>query len=443
MLQIFLLILSLNILYSSQNFPFSIIRNLLDLKTISNPSDLYLREWLNKLIIDLPNDLIKNETKGYIENLTIYNISLESLLTTRKKYIDNKIGLEITLRNASFNIKGKYIFLSDEAKNFLAKVSSLTVKLPFYLVRNESGFVTEVDTSGFNIDIDNAKIELDLDTSEVIRKIIVGILKAILQLIKKDIVEKNIIKTLNEKIMELFNFVNNIILSKVEPEELNILINESDRANLKNSPILGSVAYVLSNLTGANGRLSINDLVNIFTNDTGFIRLKNFYDKEIHFELNFTDKSNISLGNLEFYLNDLNVTGLNSWSEFSSLQPIDPLQLFTHTNLDNLTINVSFSIRIKFNNNSKLVKEDSILYEEAQFRIYLKNNKMNALLQLPFNDKRAKEYTSQECLNMDCVMNLIDSNGTGITALSLNETFSNILLEIKGGSYLYLVSMIK
>ena len=99
-----------------------------------------------------------------------------------------------------------------------------------------------------------------------------------------------------------------------------------------------------------------------------------------------------------------------------------------------LTINVSFSIRITLNNNSKLVKEDSILYEEAQFRIDLKKNKMNALLQFPFNDKKAKEYTSQECLNMDCVMNLIDSNGTGITALSLNETFSNILLEIKGGS---------
>lgn len=37
-----------------------------------------------------------------------------------------------------------------------------------------------------------------------------------------------------------------------------------------------------------------------------------------------------------------------------------------------LTINVSFSIRITLNNNSKLVKEDSILYEEAQFRIDLK-----------------------------------------------------------------------
>ena len=33
-------------------------------------------------------------------------------------------------------------------------------------------------------------------------------------------------------------------------------------------------------------------------------------------------------------------------------------------------------------------------------------------------------------------MNLIDSNGTGITALSLNETFSYILLNIKGGDEL-------
>ena len=34
-----------------------------------NPDDLNLREWLNKLVIDLPNDLI-NETQGYIQDLT-------------------------------------------------------------------------------------------------------------------------------------------------------------------------------------------------------------------------------------------------------------------------------------------------------------------------------------------------------------------------------------
>ena len=134
--QILLVILSVNIVYSSQNFPFYFIDNLLNFKTISNSSDLYLREWLNKLIIEIPNDLIKNQTKGYISDLNIYNISLESLITSRKKYIDNKIGLEITLRNVAFNIKGKYNFLTDEAKIYTANISSLTVKLPFYLVRN-------------------------------------------------------------------------------------------------------------------------------------------------------------------------------------------------------------------------------------------------------------------------------------------------------------------
>ena len=83
------------------------------------------------------------------------------------------------------------------------------------------------------------------------------ILKSILQLFKKDIIEKNIINVLNNKITEMFQYLNSIILNKVEPEELNILINETERGNIKTSPIFGSIAYLLTNLTGANGPLSI------------------------------------------------------------------------------------------------------------------------------------------------------------------------------------------
>ena len=84
---------------------------------------------------------------------------------------------------------------------------------------------------------------------------------------------------------------------------------------------------------------------------------------------------------------------------------------------------------------------------------------MNTFIQFPFNDKRAnKEYTDKECLNLDCALDLIDSNGTGITSLSLKQKFSYMLLEIKRGGdleedlsdtlrklliYLYLISMIK
>ena len=339
----------------------------------------------------------------------------------------------MTLYKSALNIKGKYILREDNPKDFLAKISSLTVKLPFYLVKNESGLVTEVDTSGFTIDIENAQIELELDTSEMMRNLVVGILKAVLELIKTNIIEKNIIQTLNTKLSEMFQNVNDIILNGVYPEELNITMEESERADLRYSPIMGSIAYLLTNLTGINGKLSLNNLVNIFTYDTGIVRLKDLYEKEIHFEFNLTDENNTSSGNFEFTLDDLNISGLNTWKEFSALEPYDPLQLFTHTNLGNLTINVSFSLRVKLDNDSNLVNEEAILFEKAQLRTNLQNNKLNAMIQFPFNNKRSKEYTNQECLNLDCVIDLVDSNGTGITALSLNETFRYLTLEIKGG----------
>ena len=148
----------------------------------------------------------------------------------------------------------------------------------------------------------------------------------------------------------MFQFVNNIILNGVDPEKLTILIEESELSNIKKSPILGSLAYLLSNLTGINGPLSLNNIVNIFTYDTGFIRLKNLYDKEIYFELNLTVENNTTIGNFEWTLDDLNVSGLNTWRDFNALEPYDALQLLSYTNLDNLTINVSFSFRFKLEN---------------------------------------------------------------------------------------------
>ena len=44
---------------------------------------------------------------------------------------------------------------------------------------------------------------------------------------------------------------------------------------------------------------------------------------------------------------------------------------------------------------------------------------------------KAKEYTDKECLNLDCVLDLADDNGTGIATLSLNETFNYINLKLE------------
>ena len=422
-----------NIICSSQNFPEFILKNIFHAKLDTDPPDLYLREWLNKLVIDFPNDLIKNETEGYIEDLTIYNISIESLITTRKKYIDNKIGVEITLRNLALNIKGKYIFLSKGPKDFLAKISYLILKLPFYLVKNESGFITDVDTSGFTIDLNNAQIELDLDTSDLIKNLVIEILKTVLKLIKKNVIEKNIIQILNTKLREMFKYIDDIISKGTEPDKLNIVMDKNVLADVRKSRVLGSISYLLTNFTGINGPLTLNSLVNLFTNNTGMIKLKSFYKEEINFEYNLTDKNNLTLAKIEFALDDVNIGGLNTWKEFDFLKPYDPLQLKTYTNLGNLTLNVSFALRIKLDNNSHLVKEETVLYEKGQIRTNLQNNKLNAFLQFPFNNERVKEYTDQECVNLDCIIDLVDSNGTGITSMSLKETFNYILLEVKEG----------
>ena len=72
---------------------------------------------------------------------------------------------------------------------------------------------------------------------------------------------------------------NDIILNGAQPKPLNIVIKEQDRANLKKSPIISSVGYLLNNLTGTDGPLSLNNLINIITNDSRVLHLHEFYNK--------------------------------------------------------------------------------------------------------------------------------------------------------------------
>ena len=224
----------LSLIILNITYYFSLQKNISDFSIISHIiQDEYnsnLREWLSKLIIDLPNDLIKDETQGYLEDLTIYGITLDKIITTSPETIDNKVGVKLSVQNAALDIKGIFTFIT--SNNFVAHISNLNIDLPFYLVRNkENGLVSEVDTSGFNIDLDNVEIDLRLEVGDIFRNLVVGILKGILKLIKTSVIEKNLIETMNTKFFELFQKVN---LNGVEPKELNSAIKEQDRTDLKN-----------------------------------------------------------------------------------------------------------------------------------------------------------------------------------------------------------------
>ena len=271
-----LILISLTFYFSKQIEPNSEISlNSTQLKAEENPNYSKLREWLGKLVIDLPNELIEEETKGALKDLTLYGITLEKIITEPPKKVDNKVGVTISVENAGLNVKGVYSLPLIGDKNFVASVSKLNVKLPFFLVRNEeNGLVSEVDTSGFNIDLDNVEIKLDSDLLNAL----IPLLKGVLKLIKTNVIEKNLIETMNTKIGEMFQKVNNIILNGVEPKPLNIAMKEQERIDLKKSSIISAVGFLLNNLTGADGPLSLNNLANIFTFDTGIISLYVFYN---------------------------------------------------------------------------------------------------------------------------------------------------------------------
>ena len=432
-LMFFLTVLSLNVLSYAQTFKDFIV-NKIFLPLNRNPDDLNLRQCLNKLVIDLPDDLIKNKTRGYLEDITIYNISLESLITSKKKIIGKKMGVEITFRKAGFNIKGKHSVLTKNPKNFLAMISSLNIKIPVFLVKNESGLITGVDTTGFTIDLDHAQIELDLeDVNDVFRNIIVGIIKILLNFIKADAIEKTLIKVMNEELEKALSVVNHIILNGMKPDKLNITINKADLANIKNSSIIGSLAALVNSIVGTEGPFTINSIVNLLTNNTGTISLKSLYNKDIQFDFNITDKNNNSLGNFELSVDDLNASGLNTFRDFNALYLYDPLQILSYANLDNLTLDAIFSLRVKLYNTSQIVRNETIFYQKTQLKTTIQNNELKNYFQLPYNNNKFFAYSNKECLNANCALALIDANGTGINSLSLNETFTYIRLEPKEG----------
>ena len=395
-----------------------------------NPNYSNLKEWLNNLVINIPNELLENTTHGILDNIMLYDINLDRIITTSHEVLDNKIRFNISITNIESSVKA-ILTLFGLDKTLSAHVSGIDVFLPINLtLDNETSLISEIDTNGLNIDLNNLEIEIDLEMGDLMRDIIINALKEALLTIKENILEDSLKELMNKKIGELFQKANDLILNRVEPKKLNISLKEEDIADIKKSSLISALGYLLNKLIGAEGPLNINSLVNIITRDTGIIQLHEFYNKSIHFQFNITDKNDTSLGYLDLGLEDLNISGLNTWKNFTILEPYDKILLHSYTNLQNLTIDIIVSLKMQLDTISGFEGNQTILYEKAYLKTNLINNKLKSFIQLPINNKKSKEYSDKECLTLDCITDLADANGTGITAFSLNETFTYIILDI-------------
>ena len=393
--------------------------------------DKGLRNWLNKLVINIPDKEIANIT---FKNMVVDNILLGGIETVK-----GNDGINLTINDIGIHMNGT---ISSSIFQITTKIDIIgeTIKssIPFKLNKNsKNGLVESVSTNGLNLRVMNkAKISISFPQGSILDWII----EIIITIIKEtafdrilDIVSKMLSELIDNKLTELFHKANDLILNGSEPIPLNVSIEKP--VDLRNSSVIDVIGFLLSKFTGANGPLSFNHLFSIISNGTGEIHLHDFYNQSILFNFNISDKDDNFLGNVEFGILDLNLSDLNTWGDFNALIPnqLSPVKLDTYTYLKALGINLTFSIQVTLEKESGIVTSDAILYEEAQLVTRLINNSLWGQMQLPSYSGRVDNYSNAQCLNLQCIIDLFDEKGTGINQLSLNESFEYIKLQAGNG----------
>ena len=401
--------------------------------------DVGLSDWLKNLIIQL-NDIeiadIPLVGKLILKNLTIERILLSGIKTKPIIEKKQKTGLNITIDGIGLNLFGNFK-IKDKEGNVEANTTGLNMLLPFKVIKNESsGLISNVTTKGLEIIIDKKQTFVHLHGDGVLPSIIDFLMNYfkdyIFDMIMNQVKDpfSNLIDSQFDK---LFAMANNLILNGSKP--IPLISATKKPVDLRKSSIIDSVRFLLDHFTGVDGPLSFNHLFSIISNGTGEIHLHEYYDKKIKFNFNVSDTNNNTLGNIEIGLHDLNLSGLNTWTGFQALIPneLNPIRLDSFTNLSELVINITFSVKVILQNYSKIVSSDSALYEEANLHVNLTNNTLKAQMQLPSSSGKLDAYTNKDCLNLECILDLADANGTGIIFLNLNETFNNISIYGRKG----------
>ena len=394
--------------------------------------DVGLSDWLKNLIIQL-NDIeiadIPFVGKLILKNLTIERILLSGIKTKPIIEKNQKTGLNITFDGIGIKLFGN-LKIKDAEGIVEANTTGLNILLPFKLIKNESsGLISNVTTKGLEIIIDKKQTNVHIDGDGAIPKIadfLMNYFKDYIFDIIMNQVKDPFSNLIDSQFDKLFAMANNLILNGSKP--IPLISATKKPVDLRKSSIIDSVRFLLDHFTGVDGPLSFNHLFSIISNGTGEIHLHEYYDKKIKFNFNVSDTNNNTLGNIEIGLHDLNLSGLNTWTGFQALIPneLNPIRLDSFTNLSELVINITFSVKVILQNYSKIVSSDSALYEEANLHVNLTNNTLKAQMQLPSSSGKLDAYTNKDCLNLECILDLADANGTGIIFLNLNETFNNI-----------------
>ena len=352
-------------------------------------------------------------------------------------HIDDGLLFNITLSvdiYSDIRYDGKISFTTNG--NISTSINNISIILLLKFIKDNDGLISSVelyDENKCSVTIEDIKLDMYFDKQflefliEILHDPIVNLIKSY----SNTIVCESLQPVIKEYGSLLFTTIGNYIRPYINgSSSIDIPIDSSKMEDLRKSQIIDLINFLLTNLTSGDTPFNINSLINRFSRDTGILDYQDIIklleispDMSFKIPVNFLNAN----GTINFLLKDFILSGLNTWKDFTILNPVSPFVLDTHTALDMLDVNLTFQLNVSLNG---LVDNGNIeLSETTYFHMNMENNSMDFLLQYAAEKGVGLNYSISQCTDPSCLLKLASINGTGFKKIEFNTSINEVDFE--------------
>lgn len=390
-----------------------------------------LRCFVGSLVIPVEGDLSIGAGIG-MKDIVVHSIQLANF--------DFEFDEETTLFDNDFRIQ---IFLDELIANgvyydalssgtFTADAKGVTVSVAIRFTQDSDGFI--IDTFIYPYPMCNIQIDdLQIHTTQAGLAILTPLIGAIRNKIAPMVCPQ--IQKLGPNITEMIKPFNDMVRDNLNGSTPYVLPFDDKVIELDTNVIFKALRYVFDTLIENNGPFDLNKLLNRITHNTGKFTLKdllNITDSMKDF-FNFTTVFEVPLPSLNYSLrislDDFFIDGLNTFHDISLLHVISHYELHTNIGLKHFDVGAAVTLDLKEINTSNIQ-----LGQKVEVRIILDDNKIGFIAQLALPEGRGNDYSSAQCIDIDCIGALFSSQGTGFTNFNLTTTLSEASINLTTGS---------
>jgi hypothetical protein len=385
------------------------------------PSNCDLQCWLSRLIIHIPDQKFSRigvtgtVSKGVCTGLTLGNLTSSLVPPSGVSFDVNGLSIQCAM---DWGLSAS-IFSAQGSANAVVNNSQLATALQLQKdadglasAANVTSCAAQIVVSSINFQGD-LSIFLDLFRSEI-SSIISSSLNDVICRELTNVVQTNLTNALQTADMFIRPFLKPRppVVPPVYPDGM---------MDLQKSSMLALVDYVLNDVVGADGILGLNKIVNALTNNSGNVSVSGI-GLSVPIPI-------ASLGVVTFGLENVSVSGLNTWGVFDVFEPSGPHNLTSITRLENFALAVAFSVNVSVNGSLG----DTYLYEEAVLVARLQKNTLRSSLQVAIDQATVQKLTDNQKIVPGCLLSSIyDLN---MTQLDFSFDLSQLqILATNGGT---------